>query len=153
MENVKTKTYLNDILEKTYDAQRGYKNAAENTNHVQLKKWLIQQGARRTHYAAALSSEMKNMNLEPDLDGSVKGDLHRGWLNLKLNFTAGKDETILEECLKGEHEAVDEYKDVLEHKEALPPTITSILEAQKDEIQSTVNKIKRLEDVADAKDM
>ena len=29
---------LNSLLEKTYDAQRGYSNAAEATDHVQLKR-------------------------------------------------------------------------------------------------------------------
>ena len=42
MENVKTEKYLNSLLEKTYDAQRGYANAAEVTEHVQLKRWLAQ---------------------------------------------------------------------------------------------------------------
>lgn len=145
---VATDNYLNDLLEKTYDAQRGYANAAEITEHVQLKRWFAQQGVRRTEYAASLSTELKNMNLEPQLDGSVKGDLHRGWMNLKAALSSNKDETILEECITGEKKAIEEYNEVLEHKNTLPPTVVSILQAQKDEIQSTVNTIKRLEDVA-----
>lgn len=56
---VQTEKYLNDLLEKTYDAQRGYANAAEITEHVQLKRWFAEQGARRTHYAASLTKELK----------------------------------------------------------------------------------------------
>ncbi|GAK76352.1 hypothetical protein JCM19275_3589 [Nonlabens ulvanivorans] len=146
---VQTEKYLNDLLEKTYDAQRGYANAAEITEHVQLKRWFAEQGARRTHYAASLTKELKAMNQDPELDGSFKGDMHRGWMNLKAALSLNKDESILEECITGEKKAIEEYTTVLEHKSELPPTVVSILEAQKDEIQSTVNTIKRLEDIAD----
>ncbi len=147
--NLATETYLNNLLEKTYDAQRGYANAAEITEHVQLKRWFAQQGARRTEYAASLAGEMKNMNQEPETDGSFKGDMHRGWMNIKAALSFNKDDAILEECIVGEKKAIEEYKQVLEHQSELPPTIVSILEAQKDEIQSTVNTIRRLEDIAD----
>jgi uncharacterized protein (TIGR02284 family) len=145
---VKTEKYLNDLLEKTYDAQRGYSNAAEVTNHVQLKRWLAQQGVRRTEFAAVLAGEMKRMNKTPELDGSFTGDMHRGWMNIKVALSLHKDEAVLEECITGEKNALQEYNKVLEHKDQLAPSIVSILQSQKDEIQSTVNEIKTLEDVA-----
>lgn len=148
MENVKTEKYLNSLLEKTYDAQRGYANAAEVTEHVQLKRWLAQQGARRTEFAAALAGEMKGMNENPKNDGSFAGDMHRGWMNIKAALSLNKDESVLEECLTGEKSAIEEYNQVLEHRGELPPTIVSVLEAQKDEIQATVNEVKTLEDFA-----
>lgn len=149
MGTVKTEKYLNSLLEKTYDAQRGYANAAEVTDHVQLKRWLAQQGARRTEFAASLAGEMKGMNEKPELDGSMAGDLHRGWMNIKAALSLNKDESILEECLTGEKAAIEEYNDVLAHKNELPPTLVTVLEAQKDEIQATVNKVNTLEDFAD----
>jgi uncharacterized protein (TIGR02284 family) len=148
MTTVKTKRYLNALLEKTYDAQRGYSNAAEVTNHVQLKRWLAQQGVRRTEFAAVLTGEMKRMNKTPELDGSFTGDMHRGWMNIKVALSLHKDEPILEECLTGEKYAIHEYGKVLENKDELPPSVVSILQSQKEEIQSTVNKINSLEDAA-----
>jgi uncharacterized protein (TIGR02284 family) len=149
MESIKTEEYLNNLLQKTYDAQRGYANAAEVTNHVDLKRWFAKQGARRTQYAAALSNEMKGMNETPEFDGSFKGDMHRGWMNIKAALSSNKDEAVLEECLRGEKAAIDEYTEVLSHKDKLPQTVTSILQAQRDEIKSTLNTIKRLEDIAE----
>ena len=146
---VKTEKYLNSLLEKTYDAQRGYANASEVTEHVDLKRWFAQQGAKRTQYAASITGEMKGMNESPELDGSVKGDLHRSWMNIKAALSTNKDETVLEECLRGENAAIEEYTEVLKHRDELPQTVVSILEAQKNEIQNTVNQIKRLEDVAE----
>ncbi|MGB5982094.1 MAG: PA2169 family four-helix-bundle protein [Nonlabens sp.] len=150
MNTPKTEQKLNAILEKTYDAQKGYANAAENAtdeNDPNLARWFAHQGQRRTEYAAAIIGEMKNMNLEPELESSVKGDVHRGWLNFKLNFTSDEEEAILEECLRGEKAAIEEYEDVLNNSGELPPTIVSVLRTQKDEIHATVSKIKRLEDL------
>jgi len=148
MDTVRTEKYLNDLLEKTYDAQRGCANAAEVTKNVQLKRWLAQQGVRRTEFAAVLAGEMKRMNNTPELDGSFTGDMHRGWMNIKVALSLHKDEAVLEECITGEKNAIQEYDKVLGHKDQLAPSIVSILQSQKDEIQSTVNEITSLEDVA-----
>jgi len=147
-DNIKTEEYLNSILEKTYDAARGYANAAEITDHVDLKRWFAQQGARRTQCAATISGQMKIMHASPEFDGTLSGDVHRGWMNLKAALSSNKDEVILEECLRGENTAIEEYNQVLNHRAELLQTIVTILEAQKDEIQIPINKIKRLEDVA-----
>ena len=146
--HINTEKYLQSILEKTYDAIRGYGNAAEVTDHVDLKRWLAQQGSTRTKYAASIAGEMKGMHEKPEFDGSFQGDLHRSWMNLKAALSSNKDELILEECLRGEKAAVDEYKTVLEHASELPPTIVNLLEVQKKEIQNTIDQINRLEDVA-----
>jgi uncharacterized protein (TIGR02284 family) len=146
---VNTEKYLQSILEKTYDAQRGYANASEVTDHVDLKRWFAQQAARRTQYAASIAGEMKRMQETPEFDGSFSGDVHRSWMNLKAALSSNKDEIILEECLRSEKDALKEYDHVLKHRAELPQTVVTILEAQKDEIQITINKIKRLEDVAE----
>ncbi len=149
---VNTEELLQSILEKTYDAQRGYSNAAEVTDNVQLKRWFAQQGARRTKYAASIAGEMKRMNETPEFDGSFQGDLHRSWMNIRAALSSNRDETVLEECLRGEQAAIEEYQEVLDQHKRLPQTIVTILEAQKDEIQSTLNQIRRLEDIAENSD-
>ncbi|MGB3592298.1 MAG: PA2169 family four-helix-bundle protein [Nonlabens sp.] len=152
MSNLKTEEYLNDLLAKTYDAQRGFANAAENTNHVQLKRWLADKGARRTEFAAQIINEMKGMNQKPEMDGTMKGDMHRSWMNIKTALSLNNDEAILEECIRGEKAAVDGYQEVLEHSNELAPTLTQTLKSQKDEIQMTLSNIRTLEDIADKHD-
>lgn len=146
--NVKTEAYLNDLLAKTYDAQRGYANAAEVTKNVQLKRWLAGQGAKRTQFAAQLIGEIKNANNNPELDGTVAGDIHRGWMNIKAALSLNTDQAVLEECLRGEKAAIEEYTNVLEHRSELAPTLVNLLETQQSEIHVTVNKVKSLEDIA-----
>lgn len=37
---------LNDLLERTYDAEKGFKKAAENTDHSALRSYFNQKSAR-----------------------------------------------------------------------------------------------------------
>ena len=116
--NIKTETYLNDLLAKTYDAQRGYANAAQATN----------QGIQPTQFAAQLTQEIKNMNQVQEFDGTFLGDFPREYMNMKSALSLNTDEAILEECTLGEKAAVDEYTTVLEHKSELPPTVVTLLQ-------------------------
>lgn len=144
---------LNELLEKNYDAERGYANAAEATEHVELKRWLGEQGKRRTKFAAEISGEIKNLGIEPETDGSVKGDLHREWMNLKAAL-GDTEEAVLEECIRGEKASVEQYNEVLEEeKEHLAPTTTEILRRHRDEIKAMLNEVKSLEDIADRKNL
>ena len=152
-ESVETEKMLNALLEKNYDAQRGYATAAEDVKHVQLKRWFAKQGKVRTQFCAELAGEMKRMNMEPNNDGSVLGDLHRQWMDIKSFLSLNTQESILEECLRGEQASLDEYNDVLEHRGELAPTIVTILENQRHTIQMTIAKENSLEAIADEKDV
>lgn len=149
MEHVKTEEYLNEILEKNYDAARGYLDAATNVKNVHLKRWLTERGAMRSRYCARLGQEMKGMNMEPVNDGTVLGDIHRGWMNIKTALSFNKDEAVFEECMRGEKNLLDEYTEALEHRRELPPTIHAVLKEEADEVAATVAKLNRLEDIAD----
>jgi uncharacterized protein (TIGR02284 family) len=110
-----------------------------------LKNWFEKQGARRTLFAAPLTKER---NETPELEGSFTGDMHRGWMNIKAAVSFNTDLSLLEVCLTRDKWAIMEHNEGLEHKRMLLPAIASVLEAQKDEIQATRNKVKRLENFA-----
>jgi hypothetical protein len=58
-----------------------------------------QQRARRTEFAAVLVGEMQRMNKTPELDGPFTGDMHRGWMNLRVALSLHKDKAVLQECI------------------------------------------------------
>jgi len=150
--NDKTTDQLQSILHKNYDAERGYADAAEMTDHVQMRRWFASQGKQRTEFAAEIAAEIKNLGEEIDPDGTFKGDMHRSWMNLKA-AVGSTDESLFEECLRGEKASLDEYEEALEHRDKLAPTVVSTLERHHAKIKSTVHEIKRLEDIADSKDL
>lgn len=138
---------LNDLLEKNYDAEEGFKKASENSKHVGLKSYFSGKAQERYNFGHELKSELKNFGQEPDKGGSVTGAAHRTWMEVKSWFSSDDDESMLEEAIRGEKAAVEEYKDVLSDT-ALPGSTRQLLETQKNTIEHGLVNIKRLEDLS-----
>lgn len=143
-ENVGKK--LNDLLEKTYDAEKGFKKAAENVEHSALKSYFNQKAQERYNFGHELKSEIKSFNQDVDKGGSLTGKAHRAWMDVKSLFSADDEESMLEEAIRGEKTAVEEYEDVLSET-SLPSSTKSLLTSQKNTIENGLSNIKRLEDL------
>ena len=141
---------LQDLLVKNYDAEKGFKKAMENAESQNLKHFLQKQAAQRSRFSNELTQELRDLNEEPKESGSFTGDLHRTWINIKTAVSGNEDEAVLEECIRGEKASMDEYNDKLQ-KSNFPPKISNILQKQAGEINQTLNKVKRLEDLAEMK--
>jgi uncharacterized protein (TIGR02284 family) len=139
---------LQGLLEKNYDAEKGYKKAMTNAKSPNLKKFLQKQAAQRSRFANELTQEIRGLNEEPKDSGSFTGDLHRAWIDIKTAVSGNEDEAVLEECIRGEKASVEEYDEKLENQN-FPPQISSVLQKQASEIKQTLNRVKRLEDLAD----
>ena len=139
---------LQDLLEKNYDAEKGFTKAMENAKSENLKGFLRHQAAQRSRFANELTQELRNLNEEPKDSGSVTGNLHRAWIDIKTTFTGNEDEAVLEECIRGEKASAEEYEEKLQ-KYNFPPHISEVLRKQSSEIHQTLSQVKRLEDLAD----
>lgn len=135
---------LNDLLEKNYDTEKGYKYAAENSKDPQLKSFFNERAQERYDFGHELKSEIRNFGETPDKGSSIEGDLQRSWMNLKSSFTSNKEEPILQEMVRGEKAAVEEYNDVISD-ENLPPSTKNILMKQRNAITAALNKVKSME--------
>lgn len=142
------KNNLQDLLEKNYDAQKGFTKAMQNAKNENLKRFLKQQVSQRSRFATEITQELRDLNEEPKESGSVTGDLHRTWIDIKSAVAGNEDEAVLEECIRGEKASADEYQDKLE-KYTFPSKVSSVLQKQSSEIQNTLSRVKRLEDLAD----
>ncbi|WP_062055380.1 ferritin-like domain-containing protein [Aquimarina longa] len=137
---------LNDLLEKTYDAEKGFKKAAENVEHVGLKNYFNQKSQERYNFGHELKTEIKAFGQEVDKGGSITGSVHRTWMDVKALFSLDNEESMLEESIRGEEAAVEEYNEVLSET-SLPNTTQTILKQQKNKIMNGLSSIKRLEDL------
>lgn len=138
---------LNELLEKNYDAEEGYKLAAEKVENQKLKSFFSARAQERYDFGHELKAEIKNFGEAPDKGTSVAGDIHRGWMNLKASLSNDKDESVLEEAIRGEKAAVEEYEDILKDSE-IPASTGNILMKQKNAIVASLNEVKALEDMA-----
>jgi uncharacterized protein (TIGR02284 family) len=141
-----TVNVLQGIIEKNYDAEKGYKKAMQDAKNPVLKGFLQQQAAQRSRFATAIDQKLRQLGETPKESGSVAGTLHRAWIDIKSSLSGNDDEAVLEEVIRGEKASVDEYKDVLK-KHNLAPEITLELQSQLGDIQNTLNKVKRIEDI------
>ena len=139
---------LQGLLEKNYDAEKGFKKAMQNAESPRLKSFLQKQAVQRSRFATEITNELLNLNEEPKESGSFTGDLHRAWIDIKSAVAGNEDEAVLEECIRGEKASADEYKEKLQ-KYSFPAQVESVLQKQSMEIQATLAKVKRLEDLAD----
>ncbi|HET8839566.1 MAG TPA: PA2169 family four-helix-bundle protein [Flavobacteriaceae bacterium] len=137
---------LNDLLEKNYDARKGYTEAMEDIEDPALRNYFMMQAERRSHFANELTNRIKSCGGEPIDSGSTTGDLHRTWMNIKSSMSGDKEEAILEECIRGDKASVEEYQDAIEDQH-LNVADKDIIRKEKAEVEQTLGKIKTMEDV------
>lgn len=135
---------LNELLTKNYDAEAGYKKAAEIVENPQLKQFFETQAQARYDFGHELKTEIRNTGGTPERGTSFKGDVHRTWMSIKDTFTSKDEENILEEVTRGEKTAVQEYQEVILDT-TLPPTTKGILTKQVSNIESTLQNVKNFE--------
>ena len=138
---------LNDLLEKTYDAEKGFKKAAEHVDNAALKSYFKQKAEERYDFGHELKSELRGFNQDIDKGGSIAGSAHRTWMDIKALFSSENEESMLEEAIRGEKSAIDEYCEVI-NEMSLPIRTKSILESQKNKIENGLSRIKTLEDLS-----
>lgn len=143
-ENITKK--LNDLLTKNYDAEAGFNLAAEKVNNRDLKDFFVKKAQKRNEFGHQLKTEIKTYGESPDKGTSIKGDAHRGWMNLKTAFSNNNEEAILEETIRGEKKAVEEYNEILK-EENMPSSTQRVLEMQRKNIQDTLMEVKRFETI------
>ena len=137
---------INELLEKNYDAEKGYKKASEIVENPKLKQFFKDQAQDRYNFGHELKDEIKNVGSEPDKGGSTTGDLHRTWMDIRSTFTSNDEGAILKEVQKGEAAALEEYNEVI-NDTTLPPTTKRILTNQRENVQTALRDAKNFEGV------
>lgn len=135
---------LNELLEKNYDAEAGYKTAADNVENNALKSYFKGKALDRNDFGHELKEEMCLHGEELEKGTSWKGDAHRAWMNLKSTFSGDQEEAVLEETIKGEKASVESYEDILKETELIPST-KIIIEKQHIKVKADLEKVKTME--------
>lgn len=109
-----------------------------------MKNFFLARSKKRYDFGHELKSEIKKFGETPDKGTSIKGDLHRSWMNLKSSLSSNEEEAILEETIRGDKAAVSDYNSVLKETN-IPPTTEAILTKQRNAIEMALEKVKTLE--------
>jgi uncharacterized protein (TIGR02284 family) len=135
---------LNELLERTYDAEKGFKQAADDIDSQPLKEFLLKYAKQRQEFSNELKNEIHKLGGEPTDSSSFSATLHRTWIDFKSALSQQNPKAVLEECERGEKHALKDYEDVLNNHE-LPLSTKEIIEKQHAKIQNALQKIEALE--------
>ncbi|MDR6460468.1 uncharacterized protein (TIGR02284 family) [Chryseobacterium vietnamense] len=148
MNNQKTLSVLNDLLNITNDRIQGF-------SKVEDKVW-EQYPLLRADYDTMVSQShtMKNQltNLiterggTPDQSGSAAGAIHRAWIDVKNSFSADKADTTIGNVVYGESAAIDAYQDALDSGDLCPESSRVVLD-QLHQLKASHDKFENLEDL------
>ena len=141
---------LNDIHDLLVDSEKGYKEAAERAEDPGVKALLSGLSKSRL----ALISDLTNERLQLDRDykprtGTLKGDLHRAWMDLRDSLSSSENANVLKECERGENFLLERYEEVLEDRD-LPSSTRELLTNQRNEVSRNLAKVRGERKVKDA---
>ena len=137
---------LQELLQKNYDAEAGYKQVMVKSENLALKTWLQKKAQQRHLFATQLDFMIRELNVTPAVDGTLLGTAHRAWIDVKTTLSSNADEAILQECIRGENASVEEYEKQLNALES-NPGIKDLLNSQLSTIKAALNTFKTLEDL------
>ncbi|MBI3047616.1 MAG: PA2169 family four-helix-bundle protein [Acidobacteria bacterium] len=130
---------LHHLIDRCRDGERGFRAAADHVGDPALKSLFTELAAQRKRFAEELLPHLQRLGGMPDAEGTGAGALHRTWMVLKGLVPGDHDHHILAEAQRGEHAAWRAYEDALDGM--LPPTVSEIVEAQRDAIRKATDRI------------
>lgn len=135
---------LNELLERNYDAEKGYKKAAEDIDNSLLKDFFKEYSGQRYNFGHEIKDEIRRIGGDPDKGSSITSDLHRTWIDVKSLLTGKDSEAVVKECIRGESAALEDYEDALRRND-LPPSAREVVQTQHDKIQSAITRLNQIE--------
>jgi uncharacterized protein (TIGR02284 family) len=144
LDNDKTISTLNSLIEITNDGHKGFSNAAEHAKSPDLKALFASYATSCRSGARELESLVVGLGGKPKDGGTFGGTFRRGLTDVKAATSSHTDHAILEEVEKGEDVAKKAYADAL--KEDLPANVRMVITKQNAEVIAHHDKVRDLRD-------
>lgn len=135
---------LNDLVETCKDGEYGFKACAEQAKRADLKSVFMQRADDCRGAAQELHEQIRGLGGQVEEGGSILGAIERGWVAVKAKLSTYDDKAMLEECERGEDNALARYRKAL--KKPLPAGVKLIVERQLQGVQRNHDQIKMLRD-------
>lgn len=137
---------LHHLIETCKDGERGFRAAADYVRDPSLKSLFGELAEQREQFARELVPHLHRLGGWTDWTGTSAGALHRGWMNVKAHVPGHPDHAIVAEAERGEHAALGVYDEALNGM--LPPTVSGLIEAQREELEKAHARIRALDHAA-----
>ncbi|MBA3732513.1 MAG: PA2169 family four-helix-bundle protein [Gammaproteobacteria bacterium] len=146
MNEAKTISTLNNLIETCKDGEQGFLDCAEQVTDKGIKSKLEERAHRCAEGVRELQEQVKQLGEEPETSSSTTGTMHRGWVNFKAKITAQSDKSILEEVERGEDIALKSYRKALDAD--LPADIHKIVERQYKGVEQNYKEVREMRERA-----
>ena len=141
--NKKAVDALNELIEKNYDAEKGYKEAVTDVENHEIKDFFTKSVQQRYDFGHELKAEIAKLGGKPEKGSSVAGTLHRIWINLKAMVTSHNAVAVLNECQTGEKAAIEDYEKVLKMEE-VPMEAKVVIRKHLQQIRSSMEHLEAM---------
>lgn len=141
----KIEDHLKDLVSKNEDAIKGFEKASENSKEVGIKNYFETKVIDRMQFLKEIRASVPELDLgNVQIEGSAAGTLHRTWMDVKAFFAEDNDEAMLEEAVRGDKAAINDYDKALAET-MMPHRLKEIIRAQKERLQNDLKTTEILE--------
>lgn len=136
---------LNDLTEILKDGEHGFRTAAKDVKAPELARIFERYATQRAEFASTLQAHVVSLGAKVEKSGSLTGDLHRGWINLKAALSSNEPHAVLVEAERGEDAAVEHYRKALDQGDLDQPT-RDLLNRQYIDVKAAHDNVRSLRD-------
>lgn len=110
----KVNNALQDLIIRLQDAEKGFSKIKENTKEVGFKEWMSNLAKERHKQHQSLEKEMSKLGGMPKVKTSVLGDMHRMFIDFKMNFIDDDLDAVIKEIERGNAMLLNDFQKVLD---------------------------------------
>lgn len=149
MENQKTISALNKLIEINNDRIEGYETASKETESAELKALFNGLSFTSNSNVTELRAEVLRLGGKPEEGTRVTGKFFRVWMDVKAAFTGNDRHAILSSCEFGEDKALETYEEVLDNGSDLTVEQRAMIVKQQANLRGDHNEVKSLRDASE----
>jgi uncharacterized protein (TIGR02284 family) len=142
LKNAEVVSVLNELIETCEDGIHGFQTASDAVSNPVAKALFASRLPNIQRGTSELKAEVRRLGGDPDQRGTIAGDFHRAWINLKSAVTGKNEEAIVMECERGEEHAAHVYEDALQKD--LPLDTRAIVERQYRGVIENLERVRAL---------
>ncbi|GLR15723.1 PA2169 family four-helix-bundle protein [Portibacter lacus] len=140
MDTIEIRSVLQDLIIRLKDAEEGFTTIANGTRDVKLEKWCRKFAEDRHEMHSELEEYSQSLSGDPTVKTSILGEMHRLFINFKLNFVDSDIPGLVDEIERGASKLLKDYENALASVE-LPTDILSTFISHKTVIEVELERM------------
>lgn len=105
---------LNSLLKTSIDSVKGYENSAKQLDSERLREIFRKRADQRQQVVQQLRDEIRRLGGEPADSGSMLGEAHHVWEDLKGALTGNDEKAVINQVEAAEDYIKEKYESALE---------------------------------------